>query len=199
MRDEGILDGDYVIVERRDTASNGERVVALLPNGETTLKTLFREPDGRLELPDAFIGLEITADLSKCDALVGDEVGAEDVAEPRRVPAEIDFLFDQRPAAIGGTVANPAQSKVRHVPDGIRTARHGFENHCWRGVDEHGGPHGAAARTRVERGTDHDFVIFDALSLGRGEIEIRRPRSARGKSQPEARYSRHPLRCTAHG
>ena len=39
MRDEGIFDGDYVIVERRDTARNGERVVALLPDGETTLKT----------------------------------------------------------------------------------------------------------------------------------------------------------------
>ena len=45
MRDEGILDGDYVIIERRETARNGERVVALLPNGETTLKTFFRESD----------------------------------------------------------------------------------------------------------------------------------------------------------
>lgn len=42
MRDEGILDGDYVIIERRETARNGERVVALLPNGETTLKTFFK-------------------------------------------------------------------------------------------------------------------------------------------------------------
>jgi len=45
MRDEGILDGDYVLIERRETANNGERVVALLPNGETTLKTFFREGD----------------------------------------------------------------------------------------------------------------------------------------------------------
>jgi len=45
MRDEGIFDGDYVIIERRSTASNGDRVVALLPNGETTLKTFFREGD----------------------------------------------------------------------------------------------------------------------------------------------------------
>ena len=45
MKDEGILDGDYVIVERRETARNGERVVALLPNGETTLKTFFKEGD----------------------------------------------------------------------------------------------------------------------------------------------------------
>lgn len=45
MRDEGILDGDYVLVERRDTAKSGDRVVALLPNGETTLKTYFKESD----------------------------------------------------------------------------------------------------------------------------------------------------------
>ena len=45
MRDEGILDGDYVLIERRETARNGERVVALLPNGETTLKTFFKESD----------------------------------------------------------------------------------------------------------------------------------------------------------
>jgi repressor LexA len=43
MKDEGILNGDYVIVEQRNTARNGERVVALLPNGETTLKTFFKE------------------------------------------------------------------------------------------------------------------------------------------------------------
>ncbi|MBT8486739.1 MAG: transcriptional repressor LexA [Phycisphaerales bacterium] len=53
MRDEGILDSDYVIVERRETARNGERVVALLENGETTLKTFFRENDGRVRLQPA--------------------------------------------------------------------------------------------------------------------------------------------------
>ena len=43
MKDEGILDGDYVIIRRADTARNGDRVVALLPDGETTLKRLYRE------------------------------------------------------------------------------------------------------------------------------------------------------------
>ncbi|MHC5003917.1 MAG: transcriptional repressor LexA [Planctomycetota bacterium] len=52
MRDEGILDGDYVLIERRDTAHNGERVVALLPDGETTLKTYYREKD-RIRLQPA--------------------------------------------------------------------------------------------------------------------------------------------------
>lgn len=45
MRDEGILSGDYILVERTETARNGDRVVALLPDGQTTLKTYFREDD----------------------------------------------------------------------------------------------------------------------------------------------------------
>jgi len=53
MQDEGIMDGDYIIVERRETARNGERVVALLPDGETTLKTYFREADGKIRLQPA--------------------------------------------------------------------------------------------------------------------------------------------------
>jgi repressor LexA len=52
MKDEGILDGDYVIIERRETARSGERVVALLPNGETTLKTFYKEGD-RIRLQPA--------------------------------------------------------------------------------------------------------------------------------------------------
>ncbi|HVZ93272.1 MAG TPA: transcriptional repressor LexA [Phycisphaerales bacterium] len=45
MKDEGILDGDYVLIERRESARNGDRVVALMPNGETTLKTYYKEAD----------------------------------------------------------------------------------------------------------------------------------------------------------
>src|SRR3990170_3388652 len=43
MIDEQICDGDYVIVERRQTPRNGETVVALLPEGEATLKKFYRE------------------------------------------------------------------------------------------------------------------------------------------------------------
>ena len=45
MIDDHILDGDYVIVERRDHAENGETVVALLDNESATLKRFYREPD----------------------------------------------------------------------------------------------------------------------------------------------------------
>ncbi len=45
MRDEGILDGDLVLLERAQVASNGDRVVALLEDGSTTLKTFYKEAD----------------------------------------------------------------------------------------------------------------------------------------------------------
>lgn len=45
MVDEGILDGDVVLVERTQVATNGDRVVALLPDGSTTLKTFYKEAD----------------------------------------------------------------------------------------------------------------------------------------------------------
>jgi repressor LexA len=35
--------GDYVVIERRETARNGEQVVALLDSGEATLKRFYRE------------------------------------------------------------------------------------------------------------------------------------------------------------
>jgi len=45
MRDEGILDGDFILLERAQVARNGDRVVALLEDGSTTLKTFFKEED----------------------------------------------------------------------------------------------------------------------------------------------------------
>jgi repressor LexA len=46
MIEDHICDGDYVVCERRNTARNGETVVALLPDGEATLKRFYREKDG---------------------------------------------------------------------------------------------------------------------------------------------------------
>ncbi len=43
MRDEHIIDGDYVLVERTKTARQGEIVVAIVHGSETTLKTLLPE------------------------------------------------------------------------------------------------------------------------------------------------------------
>ena len=43
MRDDGILDGDYLVIEGRETARNGEIVVALIDEEQATLKRFFLE------------------------------------------------------------------------------------------------------------------------------------------------------------
>ena len=52
MVEDGILDGDYVMVERKESAENGQTVVALLKDGSATLKRFYREK-GRIRLQPA--------------------------------------------------------------------------------------------------------------------------------------------------
>jgi repressor LexA len=52
MVEDGIRDGDYIIVEGRDAANNGETVVALI-GGEATVKKFYREQGGRIRLQPA--------------------------------------------------------------------------------------------------------------------------------------------------
>lgn len=49
MINAGILDGDIVIVEKRNTARNGQIVVAMTDENEVTLKTFYKE-DGHFRL-----------------------------------------------------------------------------------------------------------------------------------------------------
>lgn len=52
MIEDGILDGDYVIIERNFYPTNGDVVVALLDNENATLKKYYREKD-RIRLQPA--------------------------------------------------------------------------------------------------------------------------------------------------
>ena len=45
MIEDGIFDGDYVVVERNPSPKNGDIVVALLDNAYATLKRFYRESD----------------------------------------------------------------------------------------------------------------------------------------------------------
>lgn len=52
MIDDGILDGDFVVIQHQQDAKNGDIVVALLPNGLATLKRIYFEKD-RIKLMPA--------------------------------------------------------------------------------------------------------------------------------------------------
>ncbi len=51
MADDGILDGDWVVIEHREHARNGEVVVALIDDEEATLKRIEQRPDRTLLHP----------------------------------------------------------------------------------------------------------------------------------------------------
>lgn len=53
MIDEQIRDGDFVIVNERRAADNGEMVIALLGGNAATMKRYYRERDGRIRLQPA--------------------------------------------------------------------------------------------------------------------------------------------------
>jgi repressor LexA len=57
MLEAGILDGDYVVIEQRDSARNGEIVVALVNREEVTLKRIEQQP-GRVILHPANASME---------------------------------------------------------------------------------------------------------------------------------------------
>lgn len=61
MIDAGILDGDMVIVEKRDQGDDGDIVVALIDDNEATLKYLSKNGDGRITLIPANEALQHTS------------------------------------------------------------------------------------------------------------------------------------------
>jgi repressor LexA len=72
MIEDHLCDGDYVIIERRQTARNGEQVVALLDTGEATLKRFYRE-GSRIRLQPANSALEpryVPADRCRIQGVV---------------------------------------------------------------------------------------------------------------------------------
>ena len=72
MIDEQIRDGDLVVVEDRQTAHNGEMVIALLEGAEVTLKKFYRE-SGHIRLQpanDAVAPIIIRADKVQVQGVV---------------------------------------------------------------------------------------------------------------------------------
>lgn len=58
MIEDHIDDGDLVVVERRETANDGDIVVAILEDEEATLKRFYRERNGSIRLQPANSSME---------------------------------------------------------------------------------------------------------------------------------------------
>ncbi|MFT7677327.1 MAG: repressor LexA [Planctomycetota bacterium] len=72
MIEDAIADGDIVLIERRDTAHNGETVVAILPEGGATLKRYYKEADHfRLQPANSTMEPILTKELEIRGVVVG--------------------------------------------------------------------------------------------------------------------------------
>jgi repressor LexA len=58
MIDEQIRDGDFVLVEDRSSADNGEMVIALVRGSDVTLKKFYRDPGGKVRLQPANVTMQ---------------------------------------------------------------------------------------------------------------------------------------------
>ncbi|WP_456374989.1 transcriptional repressor LexA [Thiolapillus sp.] len=74
MIEEGILDGDWVIIEKRDTARNGEIVVALIDGEEATLKRI-EQQQGKVILHPANASMQAMTFLPEQVQIQGVLVG----------------------------------------------------------------------------------------------------------------------------
>ena len=72
MIEAGILDQDFVLVEKRSTAENGDIVVALVNGSEATVKRFFHEGDHiRLQPENQNMTPIITTDVAIIGRVVG--------------------------------------------------------------------------------------------------------------------------------
>jgi len=73
MIDDHLCDGDFVVIERRENARNGEQVVALLDSGEATLKRFYKEGGNKIRLQPANKNMEpriVDADRCRVQGVV---------------------------------------------------------------------------------------------------------------------------------
>src|SRR5437667_885205 len=67
MIDDHLCDGDFVVIERRENARNGEQAVALLDTGEATQKRFYKEGGNRIRLQPANKSMEPrVVDADRC-------------------------------------------------------------------------------------------------------------------------------------
>jgi repressor LexA len=73
MIEDHLCDGDYVVIERRENARNGEQVVALIDGAEATLKRFYKEGPNKIRLQPANASMApriVEADRCKVQGVV---------------------------------------------------------------------------------------------------------------------------------
>jgi len=111
MIDEGIHHGDYLIVEPRAVAENGQTVVADI-DGCVTVKKYYREPDGQIRLQPAnpeMLPLRISGERVRIIGVVAGIVRKFGFDKNRSQPAAMEAAASAKPAS------NPRRTAVREA------------------------------------------------------------------------------------
>ncbi|KKQ51019.1 MAG: methylase N-4/N-6 protein [Microgenomates group bacterium GW2011_GWC1_38_12] len=100
MVDEGIYDGNTVIIRRQETATNGQKVVALINGNEATLKKIYKEKNGfRLQPANSSMKPIIVKDLIIQGKFMGVLPNYEDrsksITEVVQTPTQRQFELDR--------------------------------------------------------------------------------------------------------
>lgn len=100
MINEGIFDGDTVIIRQQNTAENGETVVAIIDDNEATLKKLYREknrfrlqPANQTMLPFFRTEIEIRGVVIKIIRNLENQIEIEKISDNKFV-RKIDYSWD---------------------------------------------------------------------------------------------------------
>lgn len=100
MIDESIYDGDTVIIRRQETATNGQKVVALINGTEATLKKIYKEKNGfRLQPANSSMKPIFVRDLIIQGKVIGVLPNYEDrtksTTQEVQVPTQKQFELDR--------------------------------------------------------------------------------------------------------
>lgn len=102
MIDEGIFDGDTVVIRQQQTADNGQMVVAIIDDGGATLKKIYKEsnrfrlqPANQNMLPFYRTEVEIRGVVVKIDRNLSTQVEKED-QKNEKYTRTIDYSWDFR-------------------------------------------------------------------------------------------------------
>ena len=115
MVDEGIYDGNTVIIRRQETATNGQKVVALINGNEATLKKIYKEKNGfRLQPANSSMKPIIVKDLIIQGKFMGVLPNYEDrsksITEVVQTPTQRQFELDR-------IITGDVLEVMAHIPD----------------------------------------------------------------------------------
>jgi hypothetical protein len=129
MIDEQIRDGDFVIIEDRKSADNGEMVIALVGGSDVTLKKIYRE-NGRVRLQPANRRCSRSSSIrTMCRSRASSSASCASTDSTKttargRVPrAAVPSERTRRKSESCPTNRNESKSISRSSPTSIRTTR----------------------------------------------------------------------------